>query len=110
MVKNHSESDRKYLLPPLHGLLLFIISNILLYALSTRLDNTYQSAYYTSRVALAETRSDPSHHERELNHDTSFLSVHNRPNVRCYLLLFYLPTLIKFTALILQPTIILSVL
>ena len=52
MVKDHSDSERGNPLPP-HGLLFPI-----LYASSHRQDNTYHSLCYTSRGALAGTRTD----------------------------------------------------
>ena len=53
LVKDHSDSERRNPLPPLHGLLF----PILLYAPSHRLDSTYHGFWYTSREALARTRN-----------------------------------------------------
>ena len=56
MVKDHSDSEKGYLLPP-HRLLLSINSKGSLYAPSHRQDNTYHSLCYTSRGALAGMRN-----------------------------------------------------
>ena len=56
MVKDHTDSERGYPLPP-HGLLFPIDSNVLLYAPSHRQDNTYHGLCYTSHGALAGTRN-----------------------------------------------------
>ena len=56
MVKDHSYSKRGNPLPP-HGLLFPISTSVLLYAPSHRQDSTYHGLCYTSRGALAGTRS-----------------------------------------------------
>ena len=55
-IKDHLHSERENPLPP-HGLLFPISSKGFLYASSHREDNAYDDLCYTSRGALAETRS-----------------------------------------------------
>ena len=56
MVKDHSDSKRGNSLPPLHGLLFSISTNVLLYAPCHRRDGTYYGLSYTSHRAVAGTR------------------------------------------------------
>ena len=56
IVKDHSDSERGNPLPP-HRLLFPIRTRVRLYASSHRQDNIYDSLCYTSRGALAGTRT-----------------------------------------------------
>ena len=56
MVKDHSDSERENRLPP-HGLLFSINSKGSFICTSHRQDNTYHGLCYTSRGALAGTRT-----------------------------------------------------
>ena len=58
MVKDHSNSERGNLLPPLHGLL-FLISSMgsFIYASLHRQDSTFHGLCYTSSGILAGKRN-----------------------------------------------------
>ena len=55
--KDHSDSERGNALPPLHGLLFPISSNGSFICIIPQTDNTYHGLCYTSREALAGTRT-----------------------------------------------------
>ena len=57
MVKDHSDSEKGNLLPPLLGYSYRLTASVLLYAPSHRQDSTYHGLCYTSRGALAGTRN-----------------------------------------------------
>ena len=57
MVKDHLDSERGNLLPPLHGLSFRLAARDLSYAPSQRQDNTYHNLCYTSHGALAGMRN-----------------------------------------------------
>ena len=75
MVKDHSDSKKGNLLPP-HGLVFPISSKgSFIYASSHRQNNTYHSLCYTSRGALAGTRT--------VQKVPTFLCVDAFPRFRC---------------------------
>ena len=58
MVKDHSDSKRGNLLPPLHGLFFQISKRDVLFVPSHRHDRTYHGLCYTSRGALAPSSTN----------------------------------------------------
>ena len=89
MVKDHGDSQRENLLPPLHGLL-FSISSKGSFICTNYTDRTA----HTSLASLAGKRNismgppltcDPSHHEQTLYHRTTSRSLHTNKTDGIYL-------------------------
>ena len=66
-VKDHPDSNRGSLLPPLHAVFFLISSKDFLYAPSDRQDSTYNSLCYTSCGVLAGTRNNSIMRDRSDN-------------------------------------------
>ena len=73
MVKEHSDSERENPLPP-HGLL-FPISNKGSFMCIILQDNTYHGLVYSSRRALAGTRSDANDDSNDVSSDNMLQSI-----------------------------------
>ena len=78
--KDHSDSERRNLLLPLHGLLFLISSKGFLYAPSHRHDSTYHNLYFPALAGTRNSSVDPpweidpmTHHSTELHLTPSYM-------------------------------------